>query len=497
MDESLEKETFKPSLNDSFLDSSISRSSDTSPRSFIERTPEHSRLPKSAVVQGSLPNNEGSDTVESSQGQENGSHVVWWTPTESVDVSSSNEAVHLQQRLRHLSSELVTLRSRLHVNGSDGGQPQGVGQGKEGSAGQVDHEDSNNNNNDPSPQNNSNNTSNNSSTGATYQNQSSIFTSSSAGSKGPGVPQGLAHRQPSNIPRPSSVAGPGPPYEEPDDDLPADIVDAAAHRSATSHHQSMSFAVPSPLSAFAPPGDGNPHGGGGPPSGSFHSHQASTSVRAIPASSSLPSSLPPSHPPPPIPNNPPPSLLRNTLPRHQAPPPASSKRKPHPHDTPSADASAPAVVGDLIHLPSPVAEEGVLRTLQERFSMGKYFTNVGPILLAVNPYHHVGLPLTLNAIKTSPSSSGDLFRVVKEAARLQSETGYPQAIILSGVSGSGKTYASMQLLRHLFDVAGGGPETDAFKHLAAAFTVLRSLGSAKTQSNSESSRIVSNSLNGI
>lgn len=36
-----------------------------------------------------------------------------------------------------------------------------------------------------------------------------------------------------------------------------------------------------------------------------------------------------------------------------------------------------------------------------------------------------------------------------------------------------------------------GPETDAFKHLAAAFTVLRSLGSAKTATNSESSRIVS------
>lgn len=34
------------------------------------------------------------------------------------DASSSNEAVHLQQRLRSLSTELVTLRNRLHV-----GQP--------------------------------------------------------------------------------------------------------------------------------------------------------------------------------------------------------------------------------------------------------------------------------------------------------------------------------------------------------------------------------------
>jgi dachs protein len=80
--------------------------------------------------------------------------------------------------------------------------------------------------------------------------------------------------------------------------------------------------------------------------------------------------------------------------------------------------------------------------------------------------------------------------IVYEAVRQQAETGYPQAIILSGSSGSGKTHCSMLLLRQLFAVAGGGPETDAFKHLAAAFTVLRSLGSAKTSTNIESSRIV-------
>lgn len=64
-------------------------------------------------------------------------------------------------------------------------------------------------------------------------------------------------------------------------------------------------------------------------------------------------------------------------------------------------------------------------------------------------------------------------------------------LVIIGTSGSGKSHASMLLLRQLFAVAGGGPETDAFKHLAAAFTVLRSLGSAKTATNSESSRIVS------
>ncbi|KAJ8935958.1 hypothetical protein NQ318_015793 [Aromia moschata] len=115
-------------------------------------------------------------------------------------------------------------------------------------------------------------------------------------------------------------------------------------------------------------------------------------------------------------------------------------------------------------------------------------TNVGPILLCVNPYRDVGNPLTLSSTR-GLALSPQLNRVVQEAVRQQSETGYPQAIILSGTSGSGKSHASMLLLRQLFAVAGGGPETDAFKHLAAAFTVLRSLGSAKTMTNSESSRI--------
>ena len=53
-----------------------------------------------------------------------------------------------------------------------------------------------------------------------------------------------------------------------------------------------------------------------------------------------------------------------------------------------------------------------------------------------------------------------LVRVVQEAVRQQqSETGYPQTIILSGCSGPGKIYASVLFLRQLFDLAGGGPES--------------------------------------
>lgn len=127
-------------------------------------------------------------------------------------------------------------------------------------------------------------------------------------------------------------------------------------------------------------------------------------------------------------------------------------------------------------------------------------TMIGPILVAVNGYTDACNALTLSAARAGSgaggvSGRGELARLVQDAVRHQADSGYPQAIILSGVSGSGKTYASMVLLRRLFDVAGGGPETDAFKHLAAAFTVLRALGTAATPANSNSSRIVSDRRN--
>lgn len=62
--------------------------------------------------------------------------LVWWRQAGrddlhyevayKADASSSNEAVHLQQRLKSLSSELVTLRNRLHV--SEAGHPPSIPQ---------------------------------------------------------------------------------------------------------------------------------------------------------------------------------------------------------------------------------------------------------------------------------------------------------------------------------------------------------------------------------
>lgn len=86
---------------------------------------------------------------------------------------------------------------------------------------------------------------------------------------------------------------------------------------------------------------------------------------------------------------------------------------------------------DLIHLPGPLTEDAVLKCLHGRFLANQLHTNVGPILLSVNAYHDVGNPLTLSSTRGVPLAP-QLLRVVQDAVRQQAETGYPQAMILSG-----------------------------------------------------------------
>jgi len=226
-----------------------------------------------------------------------------------------------------------------------------------------------------------------------------------------------------------------------------------------------------------------PHHGGPPSVSSSGTRHTPTSFSSIQQNCL--------HPPPPIPSSAPPldgAVLRS-VPTRPSTPPSERQRRREKALAEEMKNSKLAEIEDLIRLQGPLTEDAVVKTLQARFYNNKYQTNVGPILLSMNPYTDVGNPLTLNSTREAARTSPALLKVAQEAVRIQGDTGYPQAIILSGGCGSGKTYAAMVLLRQLFDIAGGGQETDAFKHLAAAFSVLRSLGGAKTAANRESSRL--------
>ncbi|KAL6424379.1 hypothetical protein ACFW04_009870 [Cataglyphis niger] len=365
----------------------------------------------------------------------------WETEKKLQDASSSNEAVHLQQRLRSLSTELVTLRNRLHVS-----QPTSASGPANGTSGPL----------------------------------------SKSPEKG-GAPPSPAPAVP---PRTTLPPGSGAPVSHGIGHPAGHTLTASAivhphvnHASANAlnHNSTTTNNLISDLDPLK-------RHNGVPDDGIVSCVTALGCLRSPPISSIIAE----------VKN------ARSNQSQHRCLPKAT---------VPSPGSATTTTFDDLIHLPGPLTEDAVLKCLQARFCAKQYHTNVGPILVCVNPYTDVGNPLTLTSTRTVPLAP-QLNKVVQEAVRQQSETGYPQAIILSGkspngfiaflfvlsrirspefpstgTSGSGKTYASMLLLRQLFDVAGGGPETDAFKHLAAAFTVLRSLGSAKTATNSESSRI--------
>jgi len=268
------------------------------------------------------------------------------------------------------------------------------------------------------------------------------------------------------------------------------MTDISASLSLQQHNYSnISPVAPGPgaaVGAVPCPGviTGPPPPQHGPPS------VASSCTRHTPTSfSSIQQTCP--HPPPPIPSSAPPlegAVVRSVPTRHSTPPSERQRRR-EKELAEEMKNSKLANIEDLIRLQGPLTEDAVVKTLQARFYNNKYQTNVGPILLSMNPYTDVGNSLTLNSTREAAKNSPALLRVAQEAVRIQGDTGYPQAIILSGGCGSGKTYAAMVLLRQLFNIAGGGQETDAFKHLAAAFSVLRSLGGAKTAVNRESSRL--------
>lgn len=101
-----------------------------------------------------------------------------------------------------------------------------------------------------------------------------------------------------------------------------------------------------------------------------------------------------------------------------------------PHDT-----CEKASVSDLIHLSGPLTEDNLIRCLHQRFVSRDFVTKIGMVLLSLNPYRSLGNPLTLSSVQMSaehqpPSVLSNLRKVVNETIKQQTETGYPQAIIL-------------------------------------------------------------------
>ncbi|XP_077170526.1 unconventional myosin-XVI isoform X2 [Paroedura picta] len=115
----------------------------------------------------------------------------------------------------------------------------------------------------------------------------------------------------------------------------------------------------------------------------------------------------------------------------------------------------PAPNDDLATL-SELTDSSLLYEIQKRFSNNQIYTYIGDILLLVNPFKELPIysPMVTqlylsNSGKISSSLPPHIFACAERAFHLLFRERRPQCFILSGESGSGKTEACKQIVRHL------------------------------------------------
>ncbi|XP_068434504.1 unconventional myosin-XV [Clinocottus analis] len=134
-------------------------------------------------------------------------------------------------------------------------------------------------------------------------------------------------------------------------------------------------------------------------------------------------------------------------------------------------------------------EEAVLMNLKKRFERELIYTNIGSILVSVNPYKMYNIYGTDMVLLYKGCALGEnpphLFAIANAAYSKMIDAKHNQVIIISGESGSGKTEATKLVLRYL---AAINHKYNIGQQILEAAPLLESFGNAKTVRNDNSSR---------
>lgn len=163
-------------------------------------------------------------------------------------------------------------------------------------------------------------------------------------------------------------------------------------------------------------------------------------------------------------------------------------------------------VGNLNDL-EEISEAATMYHIRKRFLENEIYTNVGPILVAVNPYQRLPiyspeLLLTYGVPRDNPEAreTGKYephpFTVAHEAYRRVLDDHINQSILISGESGAGKTETTKRILSFFSaasraDTSGaaGGPKVIGLEEmLLKTNPITEAFGNAKTLRNDNSSR---------
>ncbi|XP_038618067.1 unconventional myosin-XVI isoform X2 [Tachyglossus aculeatus] len=152
----------------------------------------------------------------------------------------------------------------------------------------------------------------------------------------------------------------------------------------------------------------------------------------------------------------------------------------------------PAPNDDLATL-NELNDGSLLYEIQKRFGNNQIYTYIGDILLLVNPFKE--LPIysamvsqlyTNSTGKFCPSLPPHIFSCAEKAYHRLFQEQRPQSFILSGESGSGKSEASKQIVRHLTSRSSSSRCTFESK-IKNVNCILEAFGHAKTTLNEQAS----------
>jgi len=150
-------------------------------------------------------------------------------------------------------------------------------------------------------------------------------------------------------------------------------------------------------------------------------------------------------------------------------------------------------VDDLVLLPK-VTEEGIVGNLNTRYMRDKIYTNIGPVLISVNPFRLIkGLCDEENVIEYKGrfrhEVQPNIFALAEEAYRNMKNDQENQCVIITGESGAGKTEAAKLIMKYISAVSGNSSEIAYVKDIILQSNpLLESFGNAKTLRNNNSSR---------
>jgi len=145
----------------------------------------------------------------------------------------------------------------------------------------------------------------------------------------------------------------------------------------------------------------------------------------------------------------------------------------------------------------------LLHNLRIRFKRNEIYTNVGAILVAVNPFAMLPIytPEWLDKYKANGSRGQPphVYGIADDAYRTMMQDGKNHSIVISGESGAGKTETMKLALQYIAEVSGKRVQTEEVEDGAEATAsleerilkanpVMEAFGNAKTTRNNNSSR---------